>query len=75
MLNPDYNILKDWMFGKLASLLENTAPNPKYPIIKIKKKDIQTKNTSLLVSIIMMQQAQQLRLHSQIQLLIRQALA
>jgi len=35
MLNSDYNILKDWMFGKLASLLENTEPNPKYPIIKM----------------------------------------
>ena len=32
MVNPDYNILKDWMFGKLASLLENISPNPKYPI-------------------------------------------
>ncbi len=35
MLHSDYNILKDWMFGKLASLLENTEPNPKYPIIKM----------------------------------------
>ena len=35
MLNSDYNILKDWMFGKLTSLLENTEPNPKYPIIKM----------------------------------------
>ena len=35
MLNSDYNILKDWMFGKLTSLLENTEPNHKYPIIKM----------------------------------------
>ena len=35
MVNPDYNILKDWMFGKLASLLEGIEPNPKYPILKM----------------------------------------
>ena len=35
MFNSDYNILKDWMFGKLTSLLENTEPNPKYPILKL----------------------------------------
>ena len=35
MENSDYNILKDWMFGKLTSLLENTDPNPEYPIIKM----------------------------------------
>ena len=35
MLNSDYNILKDWMFGKLTSLLEDAEPNPKYSIIKM----------------------------------------
>ena len=35
MVNSDYNILKDWMFGKLASLLENTEPNPNYPVLKL----------------------------------------
>ena len=35
MVNSDYNILKDWMFGKLASLLENTEPNPQYSILKM----------------------------------------
>ncbi len=35
MLNSDYNNLKDWMFGKLTSLLENTEPNPKYPVLKM----------------------------------------
>ena len=35
MVNPDYNILKDWMFGKLTSLLENISPNPEYPILKM----------------------------------------
>ena len=35
MVNPDYNILKDWMFGKLSSLLENIQPNPEYPILKM----------------------------------------
>ena len=35
MVNPDYNILKDWMFGKLSSLLENIEPNPKYPVLKM----------------------------------------
>ena len=35
MVNPDYNVLKDWMFGKLNTLLENIEPNPEYPIIKM----------------------------------------
>ena len=35
MVNSDYNVLKDWMFGKLTSLLENTLPNPQYPILKM----------------------------------------
>ena len=35
MINSDYNILKDWMFGKLASLLENTEPNSNYPVLKM----------------------------------------
>mgnify|MGYP001494696897 FL=1 len=35
MVNPDYNILKDWMFGKLTSLLENIPPNTEYPILKM----------------------------------------
>ncbi len=35
MVNPDYNILKDWMFGKLASLLESISPNPEYSILKM----------------------------------------
>ena len=35
MVNPDYNILKDWMFGKLSSLLENIEPNPKYSVLKM----------------------------------------
>ncbi len=35
MINSDYNILKDWMFGKLTSLLENTKPNPEYPVLKV----------------------------------------
>ena len=35
MVNPDYNILKDWMFGKLNALLENLEPNPNYSILKM----------------------------------------
>ena len=35
MVNSDYNVLKDWMFGKLTSLLENISPNPEYPILKM----------------------------------------
>ncbi len=35
MVNPEYNILKDWMFGKLNSLLENLDTNPNYPILKL----------------------------------------
>ena len=34
MVYSDYNVLKDWMFGKLTSLLENIEPNPEYPILK-----------------------------------------
>ena len=35
MVYSDYNVLKDWMFGKLTSLLENIEPNPEYPILKM----------------------------------------
>ena len=35
MVNPDYNILKDWMFGKLNNLLEHLSPNPDYSILKM----------------------------------------
>ncbi len=35
MANSDYDILKDWMFGKLTSLLENIDPNPKYSVLKM----------------------------------------
>ncbi len=35
MVNTDYKILKDWMFGKLSSLLENIEPNPEYPVLKM----------------------------------------
>lgn len=35
MVNSEYSVLKDWMFGKLTSLLENVPPNPNYKIIKM----------------------------------------
>ena len=35
MVNSDYSILKDWMFGKLTALLENIPSNPEYPILKM----------------------------------------
>lgn len=35
MVNSDYNVLKDWMFGKLNFLLEDLDPNPDYPILKM----------------------------------------
>ena len=35
MVNSDYDTLKDWMFGKLTSLLQDTEPNPKYPVLKM----------------------------------------
>ena len=35
MVNPDYNVLKDWMFGKLNTLLDNLDPNPQYPILRM----------------------------------------
>ena len=35
MVNPDFNVLKDWMFGKLNSLLKDLHPNPDYSILKM----------------------------------------
>jgi len=35
MVNSDYNVLKDWMFGKLNFLLEDLDPNPNYSILKM----------------------------------------
>ena len=35
MVNPDYNILKDWMFGKLNFLLKDIKPNSDYNILKM----------------------------------------
>ena len=35
MVNPDFNVLKDWMFGKLNSLLKDLDPNPNYPILRM----------------------------------------
>ena len=35
MVNSDYNVLKNWMFGKLTALLENIPSNPEYPILKM----------------------------------------
>ena len=35
MVNPEYNILKDWMFGKLNTLLQNLEPNPEYSVLKM----------------------------------------
>ena len=35
MVNPEYNVLKDWMFGKLNTLLDNIKPNPEYLNLKM----------------------------------------
>ena len=35
MVNPDFNVLKDWMFGKLNFLLKDLHPNPDYSILKM----------------------------------------
>ncbi len=35
MVNSDYNVLKDWMFGKLNYLLEDLVSNPNYPVLKM----------------------------------------
>ena len=35
MVNPDFNVLKDWMFGKLNSLLKNLDTNPDYPVLRM----------------------------------------
>jgi len=35
MVNPEYDILKDWMFGKLNTLLQNLEPNPEYSVLKM----------------------------------------
>jgi hypothetical protein len=35
MVNPEYNVLKDWMFGKLNTFLDNIEPNPEYLNLKM----------------------------------------
>ena len=35
MINKDFDVLKNWMFGSLASLLDNKSPNPKLKVLKM----------------------------------------
>ena len=35
MINQDFDVLKNWMFGSLASLLDGKSPNPKLKILKM----------------------------------------
>ena len=35
MLNKDFDVLKNWMFGSLSSLLDKTPPNPNLNILKM----------------------------------------
>ena len=35
MINQDFDVLKNWMFGNLASLLDGKSPNPKLEILKM----------------------------------------
>ena len=35
MLNKDFDVLKNWMFGSLSSLLDNITPNPNLNILKM----------------------------------------
>ena len=35
MLNKDFDVLKNWMFGSLSSLLDDISPNPNYNVLKM----------------------------------------
>ena len=35
MVNQDFDVLRNWMFGSLASLLDSKLPNPNLKIIKM----------------------------------------
>ena len=35
MLNKDFGVLKNWMFGSLSSLLDNITPNPDLKLLKM----------------------------------------
>ena len=35
MLNKDFDVLKNWMFGSLSSLLDDIPPNPNLNILKM----------------------------------------
>ena len=35
MLNKDFDVLKNWMFGSLSSLLDEIPPNPNLNILKM----------------------------------------
>ena len=35
MINKEFDVLKNWMFGSLSSLLDKTPPNPNLNILKM----------------------------------------
>ena len=35
MINKDFDVLKNWMFGSLSSLLDNIPPNPSLKVLKM----------------------------------------
>ena len=35
MINKDFDVLKNWMFGSLSSLLDNIPPNPNLNVLKM----------------------------------------
>ncbi len=35
MINKDFDVLKNWMFGSLSSLLDNKPPNPNLNVLKM----------------------------------------
>ena len=35
MINKDFDVLKNWMFGSLSSLLDNKSPNPNLNVLKM----------------------------------------
>ena len=35
MLNKDFDVLKNWMFGSLSSLLDDISPNPNFNVLKM----------------------------------------
>ena len=48
MVNKDFDVLRNWMFGSLASLLDAKSPNPNLKILKMSIGEPQLGHLNLL---------------------------